>query len=118
MLAATHTDFAPWTLVDFNDQQVGRLTLLRDFLDRVPDTELAAGARSSGRRSSHPPSKERYGVLEPICRFSCRDRHRQRDDDPQLGLTTEPNTSGGIETMRAGKLLVQLTDLLSGHRRR
>ena len=40
MLAATHTDFAPWTLVDFNDQPVGRLTLLRDFLDRVPDTEL------------------------------------------------------------------------------
>ena len=40
MLAATHTDFAPWTLVDFNDQPLGRLTLLRDLLDRVPDTEL------------------------------------------------------------------------------
>ena len=40
MLAATHTDFAPWTLVDFNDQPVGRLTLLRDLFDRVPDTEL------------------------------------------------------------------------------
>ena len=40
MLAATHTDFAPWTLVEFDDQQVGRLTLLRDFLDRVPDTKL------------------------------------------------------------------------------
>src|SRR6476646_6647136 len=40
MLARTHTEFAPWTLVDFNDQPVGRLTLLRDLLDRVPDTEL------------------------------------------------------------------------------
>ena len=40
MLTATHTDFAPWTLVDFNDQPLGRLTLLRDLLDRVPDTEL------------------------------------------------------------------------------
>ena len=40
MLRATHTDFAPWTLVDFNDQALGRLTLLRDLLDRVPDTEL------------------------------------------------------------------------------
>src|ERR671927_560156 len=40
MLAATHTDFAPWTLVDFNDQALGRLTLLRDLLDRIPDTEL------------------------------------------------------------------------------
>ena len=37
---ATHTEFAPWTLVDFNDQALGRLTLLRDLLDRVPDTEL------------------------------------------------------------------------------
>src|SRR6476659_3659318 len=40
MLAATHTDYAPWTLVDFNDQALGRLTLLRDLLDRVPDTHL------------------------------------------------------------------------------
>ena len=55
MLAATHTDFAPWTLVDFNDQPLGRLTLLRDLLDRVPDTELplaeipwpALGARAA-----------------------------------------------------------------------
>src|SRR5690606_37738957 len=34
MLRATHTDNAPWTLVDFNDQKVGRLTLIRDLLDR------------------------------------------------------------------------------------
>jgi polyphosphate kinase 2 len=40
MLSATHTDFAPWTLVDFNDQALGRLTLLRDLLDRLPDTDL------------------------------------------------------------------------------
>lgn len=30
MLKATHTDWAPWTLVDFNDQKRGRLTLIRD----------------------------------------------------------------------------------------
>ena len=40
MLKATNTDFAPWTLVDFNDQRLGRLTLLRDLLDRLPDCEL------------------------------------------------------------------------------
>ena len=34
MLKATHTDHAPWTLVDFNDQKRGRLTLIRDLLDR------------------------------------------------------------------------------------
>ncbi len=39
MLKATHTDWAPWTLVDFNDQRVGRLTLIRDLLDRLPDTK-------------------------------------------------------------------------------
>ena len=40
MLRATHTSHAPWTLVDFNDQKRGRLTLIRDFLDRVSDTPV------------------------------------------------------------------------------
>ncbi|MDO8377300.1 MAG: polyphosphate kinase 2, partial [Aquabacterium sp.] len=40
MLKATHTAHAPWTLVDFNDQKRGRLTLLRDLLDRLPDTKV------------------------------------------------------------------------------
>src|SRR4051794_2659984 len=65
MLAATHTDFAPWTLVDFNDQPLGRLTLLRDLLDRVPDTELPL-AEIPWPALGHEPSKEHYGVLEPI----------------------------------------------------
>ncbi len=37
MLEATHSDQAPWTLVDFNDQRLGRLTLIRHLLDRLPD---------------------------------------------------------------------------------
>jgi len=65
MLSATHTDFAPWTLVDFNDQPLGRLTLLRNLLDRVPDTELPL-ADIAWPELDHPPSEERYGVLEPI----------------------------------------------------
>jgi hypothetical protein len=65
MLAATHTDFAPWTLVDFNDQPVGRLTLLRDLLDRVPDTELPL-VDIEWPPLDHKPMKERYGVLQPI----------------------------------------------------
>ncbi|WP_308516103.1 polyphosphate kinase 2 [Sphingomonas flavescens] len=65
MLAATHTDFAPWTLVDFNSQPLGRLTLLRDLLDRVPDTELPL-AEIPWPPLSHKPSKERFGVLQPI----------------------------------------------------
>jgi polyphosphate kinase 2 len=65
MLAATHTDFAPWTLVDFNEQPLGRLTLLRDFLDKVPDTELPL-ADIPWPRLDQEPLKERYGVLQPI----------------------------------------------------
>ena len=65
MLSATHTDFAPWTMVDFNDQRLGRLTLLRDLLDRVPDTELPL-ADIPWPKLGHKPLKERYGVLQPI----------------------------------------------------
>ena len=65
MLSATHTDYAPWTLVDFNDQPLGRLTLLRDLLDRVPDTELPM-ADIPWPPLKGAPHKERYGVLEPI----------------------------------------------------
>ena len=65
MLAATHNDYAPWTLVDFNDQPVGRLTLLRDFLDRVPDTELPL-AEIPWPKLDHKPLKERFSVLQPI----------------------------------------------------
>src|SRR3954449_8921130 len=69
MLAATHNDYAPWTLVDFNDQPVGRLTLLRDFLDRVPDTDLPL-ADIPWPRLEHKPEREQYGVLEPIPSYS------------------------------------------------
>ncbi|MES2717753.1 MAG: polyphosphate kinase 2 [Pseudomonadota bacterium] len=40
MLKATHTDHAPWTLVDFNDQRRGRLALIRHLLAQVPDTHV------------------------------------------------------------------------------
>ncbi len=46
MLRATHTDHAPWTLVDFNDQKRGRLTLIRNLLDRLPDTHCEPPARN------------------------------------------------------------------------
>jgi polyphosphate kinase 2 len=65
MLAATNTDYAPWTLVDFIDQPLGRLTLLRDVLDRIPDTELPM-AEIPWPPLKGPPHKERYRVLEPI----------------------------------------------------
>ena len=68
MLKATHTKWAPWTLVDFNDQKRGRLTLIRDLLDRLPDTRCAEKPVDwppLGRE----PSEERFGVVRPIRDF-------------------------------------------------
>lgn len=68
MLAATHTKHAPWTLVDFNDQKRGRLTLIRDLLDRLPDTRVDPPVIDLPPLTGKP-SKETFGVLEPIKRF-------------------------------------------------
>jgi hypothetical protein len=73
MLAATHTDFALWTLVDFNDQPVGRLTLLRDLLDRVPDVDLPL-AEIEWPPLGHEPLEESYSVLRPILSFPVGDQ--------------------------------------------
>ena len=69
MLAATHTAHAPWTLVDFNDQRRGRLTLIRDLLDRLPDTQCAP-AELDFRPLAHEPREEAFGVLKPIPPFA------------------------------------------------
>ena len=68
MLAATHTAHAPWTLVDFNDQKRGRLTLLRDLLDRLPDTAIAPDPIDLAPLG-HAPAVESYGVLEPLAPY-------------------------------------------------
>lgn len=68
MLAATHTDHAPWTLVDFNDQKRGRLTLVRDLLDRLPDTHCAP-PEIAFPELGREPKEERYTVLEPIADY-------------------------------------------------
>ena len=68
MLKATHTSYAPWTLVDFNDQKLGRLTLIRDFLDRLPDTTVEPQAIDFPPLPGKP-AKERYGMLKPIQAF-------------------------------------------------
>ncbi|MCR6663023.1 MAG: polyphosphate kinase 2 [Luteimonas sp.] len=65
MLKATHGKHAPWTLVDFNDQRRGRLTLLRDLLDRVPDTHVAPQPIEFPPLAGKP-KKERYGVVKPL----------------------------------------------------
>ena len=68
MLEATHTAHAPWTLVDFNDQKRGRLALVRDLLDRLPDTRVSSAPLKLPPLPGKP-AKERYRVLRPIAGF-------------------------------------------------
>ena len=55
-------------MVDFNDQSVGRLTLLRDLLDRLPDTELPT-PDIDWPGLTNEPRREKYGVLNPIANY-------------------------------------------------
>ncbi len=66
MLEATHTRHAPWTLVDFNDQRRGRLTMIGHLLAAIPEhavPEVAIDFPPLG----HAPLKERFKAgLKPI----------------------------------------------------
>ncbi len=66
MLQATHKRHAPWTLVDFNDQRRGRLTLIRDLLDRVPDTHVPEPQVDFPPLADKPKRERFTGPLKPI----------------------------------------------------
>jgi hypothetical protein len=68
MLEATHTKHAPWTLVDFNDQRTGRLVLIRNLLERVPDTEVPPESIDFPALPGPPQSERFTGALKPSCR--------------------------------------------------
>lgn len=68
MLKATHREWAPWTLVDFNDQKRGRLTLIRDLLDRLPDTRIDPEPLDFPELGREP-QRESYAVLRPIADY-------------------------------------------------
>ena len=66
MLKATHKPAAPWTLVDFNDQRLGRLTLIRHLLDHIPERQVPE-TLIEFPPLGHEPLRERFGTaLEPI----------------------------------------------------
>ncbi len=66
MLKATHKRKTPWTIVDFNDQKLGRLTLIRDLLDRLPDTKVP-DVEMDFPPLSKPASQEKFrGPIKPI----------------------------------------------------
>ena len=72
MFAATHTEHAPWTVVDFNDQKHGRLTLIRDLLDRLPDTDVPPDALD-WPELGHAPLGEDFAMLQPIAPYPVED---------------------------------------------
>ena len=65
MLEATHTNVAPWTLVDFNQQRRGRLTLIRDLLARLPDTSVPEASVDFAPLPTQPLD-EAFSVVRPI----------------------------------------------------
>ena len=66
MFAATHSRHAPWTVVDFNSQKRGRLNLIRDLLDRLPDQDIPEQPFDFAPLG-HKPGVERYaGPVKPI----------------------------------------------------
>ena len=73
MLKATHTRHAPWTLVDFNDQRLGRLTLIRHLLDHLPDQQVPEQTIDMPPLEGQP-AKERYPTgHHPIPPFQTND---------------------------------------------
>jgi polyphosphate kinase 2 len=75
MLKATHTKHAPWTLVNFNDQKRGRLTLIRDLLDRLPDTRCPE-EKIDWPPLGHDPLEEKFGAVKPIGDFPIEKRKK------------------------------------------
>lgn len=66
MLEATHTAWAPWTLVDYNDKRSGRLALLGHLLEQLPPREVEDQPIQLPALDG-PPARETYGTtLRPI----------------------------------------------------
>ena len=66
MFEATHSQRAPWTVVRFDDQKRGRLALIRDLLDHLPDVAVPEQPLVLPPLK-HKPGKEHYrGGVKPI----------------------------------------------------
>jgi polyphosphate kinase 2 (PPK2 family) len=66
MFAATHTPWAPWRVVSFNDQREGRLNLIRHLLDSVPDTAVPVEAITLPPLTGEPLEERFSGPVAPI----------------------------------------------------
>ena len=66
MLKATHTKHAPWTLVDFNDQRQGRLTLIRHLLAQLPEVSVPETEINFEPLARKPQKESFTEKLKPI----------------------------------------------------
>ena len=66
MLRATHSAHAPWTLVNFNDQRRGRITLIRHLMQNIPEHQVSEPMLDFPPLG-HEPQRERFGSpIKPI----------------------------------------------------
>ncbi len=66
MLRATHSAHAPWTLVNFNDQRRGRITLIRHLMQNIPEHQVSEPMLDFPPLD-HAPLRERFGTpIKPI----------------------------------------------------
>ena len=66
MFKATHTKWAPWHVVDFDDQKRGRLNLIRHLLDQVPDTHIPEVVVDMPALPGKPAKEQFTGRVKPI----------------------------------------------------
>jgi polyphosphate kinase 2 len=66
MFEATHTKWAPWHVVDFDDQKRGRLNLIRHLLDQVPDTHISETEVELPPLAGKPAKEKFTGPVKPI----------------------------------------------------
>jgi polyphosphate kinase len=66
MFKATHTQWAPWHVVDFDDQRRGRLNLIHHLLEQVPDTRIPEVALDLPPLPGKPARERFSGPVKPI----------------------------------------------------
>ena len=66
MFKASHTEHAPWFVVNFNDQREGRLNLIRHLLDQIPDTEVPPETVELPPLTGKPQREKYTGPVKPI----------------------------------------------------
>ena len=66
MFRATHRSYAPWAVVNFDDQRRGRLDLIRHLLDQVPYEQIADEPLPLEPLERRPKRERFTGPVRPI----------------------------------------------------